>query len=223
MWLILVVPLLATLCRWLIHTNSFRLDVMLYPATTFPLAWTCVWLSAPYLSRQTKARAFASTMAVLVGAGLIAYLGYCGLWWSTETGLLAVPFWIVPSIGLVSASLLAGHFCRRQLRVGRFGLALLLLLPVVTALVMVVGMCGVYIVLTGNPMIAITMVFIAGMLSLIVSGILLVMNLPVLVLAAKTDCYRRRLENLFCPTSATPAAPASPAGGNPFSESADSP
>ncbi len=219
-WLVLVVPLLATLCRWLIPSDSLGLDVVVYLATTFPLAWTCVWLSAPYLSLETRGRAFGAAMGVLLGAGLIGYLGYCGLWWSSETGLLLIPFWIVPSIALVLASLLAGNLCRTKFSIGRFSLTFLIILPLVTVLIMVVGMGGLLAVLTGNLMIAISMVFMAGLASVIVSGVLCAVNLPMLLLSAKTDCYQERLQRLFCPGM---AAPASSSGGNPFSESAGFP
>ncbi len=206
-WLILVLPLLAFLGRWLVSSDQFEVDMLFYTVATFVLAWTCVWLSAPYLRQRTRKQAYWSVFSVMFIAGLLAYLGYFGFWCSTEMPGFIVIVWIVSSASLTLALLLAGLFCHRKFRVGRLTAISGILLPIVTGPVFIIAWCGAFLVLEGPVSF---LQFILGnilplaIISLVLSCILFVVTLPVLVLAGLTDCYRERLQSLVCPATAAP-------------------
>ena len=221
-WLILVLPVVALLGRWGISADSGDLDLLLYLTTTFPLAWTCVWLSAPYLKRRTRKQVFFSAVSVMFLGGLLAYLGYFGFWCASQACAIVIIVWTVGSVALTLGLLMAGRFCGGNFRLGRFVVGTVLVLPAVTAGVLIPTLGGAIVVQIGAtalPMLVLICVQL-GIASLFVSGFLFAVNFPVLVLAGFTDCYWERLKNVVCPVVEDVA---SSTGGNPFSESPVSP
>lgn len=216
-WLILVVPLVALTFRWLLPIQSAQVDLMLQWIVTFTIAWTSVWLLAPYSNSRSRLATFGSSLAVMFGVGIVGYLGYFGLWYDSDTTIPTLIFWGIGSVFLLLALTLSGVCSRRRFHAGIIAAWLMLWLPLLTAIGMVVTILSVNVIVGGmNDFASLVMIVPAVAIgSLMVSGFLYVVNLPVLLLAGLTDDYRERLQAMIYRDSAVHP---SVAEGNPFGE-----
>ena len=224
-WLILVVPLMAVALRVFYFVpplgSSAGFDLMIQFIVTFAIAWAAVWLLTPYLGSGSRPRALASALAVMIGVGLVAYLGYFGLWCDSQEPAMVICFWIVGCVSLLFALALSGASCRDRFHPGLIAAWLILWLPLSTAICMAVGFGAMILISEGvNGLGFIIIQVMVSVLfgSLFVSGFLYVLNLPILVLAGMTDCYRDRLRAMAYrdPFTGNPFAQSFPAEGNPF-------
>ncbi len=198
-WLILVVPLLAVALRLFCFVpslgSSANFDLLIQFIVTFAIGWAAVWLLAPYLSTGNRLRAFVSALAVMFAVGLVGYLACFGFSCSMETLASSICYWTTCCVALSLALALSGACCRKTFHSGLIALWLILWLPLVTAICMVVGVFSMFLISRG-PVDLVSLVSIGLMVlfgSLFVSGFLYAVNLPVLLLAGLTDCYRERL------------------------------
>ena len=224
-WLILAVPLTAAALRLFYLVPSFGsstgLDAMIQIIVTFAIAWAAVWLSVPYLSTGTRLRAFASALAVMFAVGLVGYLAYFGFSFSSETLGPSITFWTIGCVSLLLALAASGACCRETFHSGMVALWLILWLPLLTAGCMVVGVFSVSLmsVAAGGLAVFFIQIVMVGLFgSVFVSGLLYAVNLPVMLLAGVTDCYRERLRAMLYrdPFEGKPLLQASPEGSNPF-------
>lgn len=203
-WLILVVPALAAALQLLFLIPSlgasFGFDLLVQLLITFALAWAFVWLLAPYLATGNRLRNFFSALAVMMAAGLAAYLGYFGFWCSAQEPAMVICLWSVGSISLLAGWMLSGACCRSGPRPGKTALWLVLWLPVITAICLIAVYSVVVMGIVGRASIGLLFGIVLQLLimSLLLSAILYAASLPVLVLARLTDCYRGRLRALVC-------------------------
>ncbi len=198
-WLILVLPLMAVALRlfyfvpWLGSDAGF--DLLIQMIVTFAIAWAAVWLLAPYLSSGSRWRATALAAAVMFVVGLVAYLGYFGFWCSSDGPAGVMLFWGVGSPSLLLALALSGVCCRKEFHPAMIALWLVLWLPLFTAIAVGVGFSTMMLIIEGGLGPAFIFQVILSVLfgSLVISGLLYAVNLPVMFLAGMTDCYRERL------------------------------
>ena len=197
-WLILVIPLLAIALRlfYFIPTlgSSAEFDLLIQLIVTFAIAWASVWLLAPYFSTGTRRRAFGAALAIMLAVGVAGYVAYFGFWTESGTPGTVLMFWLTGSLSLLFALTLSGTCSRKRFAPGMIAAWMLLWLrlftvgAVVTMFVASIAIGGgIDIVMLGMfvPMLAIS--------GAILSAFLYAVNLPVLILAGTTDCYRQRL------------------------------
>ena len=168
-----------------------------YSQPTLPV-WGAVWLLAPSLNTGNRFRTFVSSLAVMFAVGFVGYLAYFGFSCSMETLASVICFWTVGCVSLPLALTLSGVCCRKTFHSGLIALWLILWLPLSTTIGMVVGVFSMFLI-SGGPVDLVSLVSIGLMVlfgSLFVSGFLYAVNLPVLLLAGLTDCYRERLRAL---------------------------
>ena len=224
-WLILVVPLLAAALRlfYLIPSlgSSAGADALIQGVVTFAIAWAAVWLLAPYFSTGSRLRAIVSALLVMFAVGLAGYLTYFGFLFSLDTLGPALCFWAVGCVSLLLALALSGACCRQTFHPGLIVAWLMLWLPVVTAIAILVGMVAVGLISGGAGGLGVILIQIVVAVlfgSLFVSGALYAVNLPVMILALLTSCYRGRLQAMVYrdPFEGDSLVQAPLAGGNPF-------
>ena len=205
-WLILCLPL-AVAGFFLLY--EFVVPQMLYSdsvgqfVTALAIAWTCVWLVGPWLGSGNPLRSSCMALGVMFGAGLVGYLGYCGLWFSSEVTWPMVGCWVVGCVPLVASTLLTGVFCR-----GPCGAQPLLLWPILWLPVACVTSMVVFVVILAltqteegfsGAELLLTALVPALIASPFVAAALYVLNLPVVMLCIFASCYRQRFEETFCP------------------------
>ena len=223
-WLILVVPLGAVALRLFYFVPSFgssaQFDLMIQSIVTFAIAWAAVWLLAPYLSTGSRLRAIVSALVVMFAVGSVGYLAYFGFSCSSETLGPAICSWTVSCVSLLFALGLSGACCREVFSSGMIAVWLILWLPLATAIGMAVGFGAMILIVEGGigPAFVARVVLSVMFGSLFMSGFMYAVNLPVLVLAGMTDCYRDRLRAMVYrdPFEGDSLVQASLAGGNPF-------
>ena len=223
-WLILVVPLTAVALRLFYFVpslgSSAEFDLLIQLILTFAIAWAAVWLLAPYLGTGNRLRAFVSALAVMLGVGLVGYLAYFGFSFSSETLGPEICFWTVGCVSLLLALALSGACCRETFHPGLIAAWLILWLPVATAIGGAVGFGAMILIVERalGPAFILQVVLSVVFGSVFVSGFLYAVNLPVLLLAGVTDCYRDRLRAMVYrdPFEGDSLVQASLAGGNPF-------
>ncbi len=201
-WTILALPLPAAALQLFFFLPGFDqsagFDSFVQLIVTFAIAWSAVWLLVPYLATRNRTAGFLSALAVMLAAGLVAYVGYFGFGVSSQD-LHAIGFWAIGCVALPGGLMLSGGSCRADYHPGRIALWLALWLPLITA----VGMTGWFALLLlplagGGPgilfllMMAMSVMF----LTVFVAGFLYALNAPVLLLAGLTDCYGRRMRKL---------------------------
>ena len=212
-WLILVVPLFAAALRLIPSLGSSAgADALIQGVVTFAIAWAAVWLLAPYFSTGSRLRAIVSALLVMFAVGLAGYLTYFGFLFSLDTLGPAFCFWAVDCVSLLLALALSGACCRQTFHPGLIVAWLMLWLPVVTAIAILVGTLAAGLMSGGAGgldaiLIQIVMAVLFG--SLFVAGGLYAVNLPVMILAGLTDCYRERLRAMVFRKSS---------GHNPFGQ-----
>jgi len=219
-WLILTLPLATAALRWVVPSDSADIDLLLQLIVSLAIAWSCAWLLMPYLAGGGRLRSIARVLAVLFAVGAVAFVSYFGFWCSAQEPAMAIGFWVATCTSLLLAMLVSGMCCGGRFHPALFTVWLLLFLPLVNA----ICVAGIFTLMTplvvgvADPIILVSMFVSAAFISLFVSGILFALNLPVILLAMGTACYRERLEALVCrPPQAEASLLASvSAGGNPF-------
>lgn len=224
-WLILAVPLAAAALRlfYLIPSldSSAGFDGMIQIIVTFAVAWAAVWLLTPYFSTRSRLRAIVSALLVMFAVGILGYVTYFGFSFSLDTLVPSICFWAVGCVSLLLALALSGACCRDTFHPGLIVAWLTLWLPVVTAIGMLIGMLLVGLMSGGAGGFAVILLQVALAVlfgSLFVSGALYAINLPVMILALLTDCYRDRLRAMVYrdPFEGDSFAQTPLADGNPF-------
>ncbi len=225
-WLILVVPLTALplrlFCLMPTLASSAGFDLLIQVIVSFAVAWAIVWLAMPYLSIQSRRRNLLSIAAVMLAAGLLAYLGYFGFWIEFPEPVMVICFWCVGSLALAAALQLSGISCRGKYHTGKFALWFVpwLLIATMVCLTLVLG--TVILIVDGPPRMGFILAFVVQILIIsgFLSGLLYLINLPVLLLAGRTDCYRDRLRRVaICQLpGASPFIPVAAAGDSPAPE-----
>ena len=225
-WLILVVPALALLLRlfYLIPSvgSSSGFDLLIQFIVTFAIGWACVWLAAPFISGESRRRSLLLAGAVMMGVGLLAYLGYFGFW-SGTTGTMTIFMWCLTCVALLLSLGVSGKCCGGHVHPGMLALWLLLWLPVVTA-ACVVTMYTSTMLIQGVSDLTILFIMIVPMLfmSAFGSAFLYIVTAPILLLAGLTDCYGERFRRMLsrAPREEPSNADILPEGGNPFGSEA---
>jgi len=174
--------------------SSAQFDLLIQLIVTFAIAWASVWLLAPYFSTGTRRRAFGAALAIMLAVGVAGYVAYFGFWTDSGDPGTVLMFWLTGSLSLLLALTLSGICSRKRFAPGMIAVWMLIWLPlftvgaVVTMFVASIAIRGgINIVMLGMfvPMLAIT--------GATLSAFLYAVNLPVLILAGTTDCYRERL------------------------------
>jgi MFS family permease len=197
-WLILVLPLAALALRLAVSSASADIDLLMQLIVTFACAWASVWLLAPTLSKGNRPRMFFSALGVMLVVGLVSYLSYFGFWCSSQAPVMVICFWTAGSVSLLLALMLSGICCRGGFDPVVLSFWLMLWLPAVTVVGMI-GIVGITVIMSGAGFGAgfIAMIIIQILVvSLIFSIFLYLVNLPVMLLARLTKCYRRRLRDM---------------------------
>lgn len=210
-WLILLLPLLAAGFSLLIEALIPGADIFGQFVTALAIAWTGVWLLAPWLQRGNQVRRLLQVCAVMVAVGVVAYLGFYGAWVSSDITWPAIGFWAACSISLVAAAALTGLCCRGQCGPQQLLFWPMLWLPAASAVCVGVVMIVVLLVAgIGGEFSAMNVlgaIFYGFSMSLLAAGALYVFDLPVLLLRILSPCYRERFRGVFCPSgSLTPTA-----------------
>ncbi|MFZ1933658.1 MAG: hypothetical protein WCB27_10500 [Thermoguttaceae bacterium] len=200
-WLILI-PLVVVLLLWSMLTLLFGMAVgaqeqMGCLVMSAAIAWAAVWLLGHWLGSRYSTLTFFSIMAVMVAVAALTFF-CCGEGDGVSIPLAAFAIYYgVMAVGLVAAMMLAGRFCRKRFSGMRFGLWLLLWMPVVTVgLPMLIFLAWIVIAQDPWPRVAGGLIAIP-MVMTIFAGILYLFNLPFLILGAYSTFYRRRLEAMF--------------------------
>ncbi len=229
-WLILLLPL-ALVVFWLLVLvmipDSSQLEMFGQFLTAVGIAWASVWLMGPWLRRADRVRTFFVACGTIVAVGVVAYVGHFGFWASSDiTGPLS-GFWVICLVPLIAATALTGWCSRGNCR------PLLLLFWPMLWIPLVCGLCtAIYlvamIVLEGGVGFSfledlLFMVLQGLMASVVISGVLYVLNLPVALLCMFTPCYRERYREGFCRIGDRDGLPTAASefegeglGGNPF-------
>ncbi len=194
-WLILVVPLLAVAFRLIVRSETADSDAMMQLIVTFAIAWTGIWLLAPHLGSGSRLRAFFSALAVMFAVGSVGYVAYFGFWCTPDILIPALIYWTTGSVFLLLALAISGLCCPGRFHPGVIAIWMILWLPLLTTIGMVVTIVSVSLFSGGIAEIAVLLMIVpmVALMALAVSGFLYVVNLPVVILAGLTDCYRERL------------------------------
>lgn len=228
-WTILALPLPAAALQLFFFVpglgESAGFDAFVQFTVTLAIAWSAVWLLVPYLATGHRAAAFFSAMAVMLAAGLVAYVGYFGALVSWEH-LHMVGLWCVGSVGLVGGLLLSGFTSRTDFHPGRLALWLLLWLPLMTAAGLVVFFGAMFLPMAGHlgVFMLVAMAVSVVFSTVFLAGFLYAVNAPVLFLAGLTDCYGGRMRRLVLqePPTCNHRADADPADSPPPPDRRDS-
>ncbi len=200
-WTILALPLPAAALQLLFLVPGFdqsvEFDSFVQFTVTMAVAWSAVWLLVPYLPTRHRAAGFFSAMAVMLGAGLTAYVGYFGAWVSSDQ-LSLLGFWCIGCIALPGGIMLSGVSCRGDYHPARLALWLVLWLPLITAVCLVVLFGILFLPMAADLGFALMMMMAVSALfsTVFMAGFLYAINVPVLLLASLTDCYGRRMQQL---------------------------
>lgn len=200
-WLILAVPLLALSLRLFYLVPSLaasdQFDFFVQLLVTFAIGWACVWLAAPYISGGSRWRSWFLSGMVMLGAGILAHLGYFGFWCGTEA-VMTILMWSMGTVAMLIALPLSGICCRRRFHPGIVAAWLLLWLPIAMGTSVIVMYAGTILVQGGFELrflaiLLIPILFMSGF----GAAILYALNAPVLLLAGFTDCYRERFRSML--------------------------
>ncbi len=200
-WTILVLPLGAAVLQLLFFLpglgQSAGFDSFVQFTVTLAIAWSAVWLLVPYLATRTRTAGFFSSLAVMLAAGLVAYLGYFGAWVSGEH-LTIIFLWCIACVALVGGILRSGASCRADYRPGSVAAWLVVWLPLVPA-VCLAGSFGLTVLSAGGHLglfLLATMAVSLLFATVFAAAFLYAVAAPVVLLAALTDCYDRRMRRL---------------------------
>lgn len=201
-WLILVLPVLAGGLRALVPTLSSDGDAALYMAASLATAWAIVWLLTPWLCQWNRRRNAAAIVTAMLALGGVAYVGYFGCWFSAGTAGSLLWTWAVCSAALPAALAFSGACCRQPLRPAVVAAWLLLWLPIST--LVFVGMLFGAMMLAVQPEISMLLIVVMSTLfvSVFLSSILYLVNLPAVLLAQFNGVYRGRMQAMIAPQQA---------------------
>lgn len=200
-WTILALPLPAAALQLLFFVPGFDqsvgFDSFVQFTVTIAVAWSAVWLLVPYLPTRRRAAGFFSALAVMLAAGLTAYVGYFGAWVSMDQ-LTLLGFWCIGCLALLGGIMLSGVSCRGDYHPARIAMWLVLWLPLITAVCLVVLFGVLFLPMAADLGFALVMMMAVSALfsTVFMAGFLYAVNAPVLLLAGLTDCYGRRLQSL---------------------------
>jgi MFS family permease len=200
-WLILI-PLVVVLLAWqmpfrLLSASDGTTAAFGFPIVTGVMAWCMVWLLAFHLGN----RPFFLALAVMLAVGLLSYYSHFG----ADEGLgslnYLIPYGLCAFIPL-AAMTYTGHLCRKNYSQSRF-LGRLIVWNILVGMGALLAFVVIVISITTLVVRQIDlgqMIFLviyAIVASIILGGILYVLNLPFLVLAFKNPFYMERLKKLF--------------------------
>jgi hypothetical protein len=203
-WLILVLPLLVVSLRapCLVPSlgSSADFDLMIQLLVTFAIAWSVVWLKAPYISAGSRWRRFLSALALMLGVGLFAYVSYFGFWCDSQESGMVIGCWCIGSLSLVASLMLSGMNCQQDghARNSRLWFTLWLFISSFLCTALVFGSAILIVERSIHVSLLLEVFFAILALSLFVFVVLYLLNLPVLILTDLTDSYRQRLRDLVC-------------------------
>ncbi len=200
-WTILVLPLGAAVLQLLFFLpglgQSAGFDSFVQFTMTLAVAWSAVWLLVPYLATRTRTAGLFSSLAVMLAAGLIAYVGYFGAWVSLEH-VAVILLWCIACVALVGGIMRSGRSCRAAYHPSKVALWLMVWLPLIPAVCMA-GFFGFVVLSAGahlGPFLIVTMAVSLAFATVFAAGFLYALGAPVVLLAALTDCYGRRMRRL---------------------------
>ncbi len=196
-WLILipVVLLPGILCLPAISRlmDPLTAEMVGFLIGTGVLAWSVVWLMGHWLGGGRRRRTFWLILVVMLAIGLLSC--FCQF----EDADDLAPLLIIYSLcvfDLLLAMMLAGYFCRKKYTPQRFlGLLLLWVGATAIGLAATFGILSIVTTFDLQYTAIITIIFIP--VSLLLGGIIYLINLPFLILAFKSPFYRERFERIF--------------------------
>ncbi|MGD0516953.1 MAG: hypothetical protein ABSA26_05395 [Thermoguttaceae bacterium] len=157
------------------------------------LAWSVVWLIGRWLGGGSRRRAFCIILGVMFAIGLLSCL--CQFEGAEDLAPLLIIYGLC-IFDLLLAMMITGYFCRKKYTPQRFlGLLLLWTCAVAMGLAAAFGILVIVITFDLQATAIIASVFIP--LSLLLGGIIYLLNLPFLILAFNSHFYRKRLEQIF--------------------------
>ncbi len=207
-WLILIPFLLLSEALWPWIASLFSLNSVggLHTAVAYQsliVAWTAIWLLGPWLARLRPVVALSVALGLAATLGVVAQSGLRGYWYFSPPGLVED---LVGSGALVLSFALSGFSCRKRYVAWKFSLWLLFWLAVTVFMGRAAEPVWHYLpwsmwwraIPSILPGIGITSVCLAGGLYLI--------NLPYLILAARSPLYHDRFFRLLrLPAAPSPA------------------
>ncbi len=210
-WLILLLPISVTLL-WLLTllagSPSYDSEVVWQFIIALTIAWASVWLLSPWLARRGPKHGVPWAWGVMMAVGLVAYVGYFGLWGESDTTVPLLGFWIVFTLPLIGVMVMTGLCCRGNITFTQLLLWPMLWMPVFSLLCMI-PILLILLVMQGGGMFGamewlLSLVLAGLFFTAITAGLLYLVNLPVAVLCSFTPCYRERFRALVCRSSAVP-------------------
>jgi len=156
------------------------------------LAWGVVWLMGHWLGGGSRRRTFCLILVVMFAIGLLSCL--CQFEDAEDMAPLLIVYGLC-IFDLLLAMMIAGYFCRKKYTPQRFlGLSLLWTCMVAMGLA---ASFGILMIVTTFALQTAIIATVLIPLSLLLGGIIYLINLPFLVLAFNSHFYRRRLEQIF--------------------------
>jgi hypothetical protein len=212
-WLILLLPLPAVGFTFLIQvlfSESSVADNFGHFVVALAIAWASVWLMGPWLQYGNRVRRLLYTCGVMFAVGAVGYLGFFGVWVSSDVTWLTIGLWAVCSVSLIAATALTGLCCRGDCNSLRLLFWPMLWMPVVCALCVSVLMICVVMFQGGlgvSLLDVLVIVVIQGVISsVLVAGLLYFFDLPVILLHIFSPLYRERFRGIFCCSGPTQTA-----------------
>lgn len=177
---------------------------------TLATAWTIVWLLGPWFARMRGWLAFCGAATVMVGIGVVSYLGDFGLVHDSGWMPRAI-LYSIAAFGLLASMALSGLLCRRIYSLGRFMSRLFawMLLAVVSPLLVTLTIAFLANLEEGRGGLGIAFLAVLVptylMIGGIASAVLYLFNLPFMLVAMRSPFYRQRFCQVFrLPESAGP-------------------
>ena len=204
-WLILLLPLLAAgfaLFIQLLIPESSGAESFGQFVVALSIAWTSVWLIGPWVQHGGQLRRLLSACGVMFAVGLVGYLGFYGMWVSSDVTWPVMGCWAVCSIALVAATALTGCCVGSDCSPRQLVFWPILWLPVTSALCVSLFLISMIVVL-GGPGASlleslVTILFSGLMTSVVLAGALYLVDLPLILLSIYNGCYRDRFCGIFC-------------------------
>ncbi len=196
-WLILI-PLVLVLVVWRMPTRLLSMsdgstETLGFFVVSGALAWTMVWLLGHRLASRSRIVTFFLTAGVMLAIGLLSY--YCQFEDSNDFLPLAIIFSVCVAI-LLLAMMITSSFCRKKYSPRRF-LAWLIVWNGVVTFTLMMSYGALMMLVQPRLRDLLAFMLVAVPVTLLLAGILYLVNLPFLILAFKSPFYRERFESMF--------------------------
>ena len=195
---LILIPLVVVLLVWrmpfrLLSASDDTTETFGFFIVSGTMAWSMVWLSGHRLGGR-RIGTFAAAFLLMLAAGLLSFYSYYGTGENALMMMIGYGFWIAV---LLFGMTLTGRSCRKRFSRRRF-FCWLAVWNCTAALGLIVAYFILLMVMTGGAMqFPITFVIMACNGTVLLAGILYLVNLPFLILAFKSPFYGERLERLF--------------------------